>query len=136
MSPLVSQFVKHVDFAEWVQNTTHQTCFANGPFHRIEAAADNSFRTHNTCNGASYFAQNIVSTGDGFLSCCDGVGCLLSCFQPRIQYRHRYHPNTMLHAGRQCRNFWEQPLVCWTSHHLVWISLRTTVWANDYHCRS
>jgi hypothetical protein len=56
---------------------------------------------------------------------------MLYRLETRVDDRHRYHPDAVLHTRRQCRNLGEDTLVGWAGHDLVRVSLRSTVRANN-----
>ena len=131
MGPLVFQLVQDVDIAEWTQDVSHQSRFANGALNRIKPRPDCTFRTDHSGDGAGHLAEDIISACHGLLAGRHCICDLLCCLQSWIDYRHGDHHDTMLDALRKAGDFWEEALVCWTRHDLMWISLTPTIGTNN-----
>ena len=64
------------------------------------------------------------------------MGDLLGCLQSRVDDRDGDHPYTMLYAGWQHGDLWEEALVRRTGHYLIRVSFRAAIWAHDDDCRA
>ena len=128
--PHVAQFVEHVDFPKGAQHAAHQAGFAHGFLDGVEAVADYALCADDAGDARGDFAEHVESACDCFLARGHGVSQMLHGLEARVDDRHRYHPDTVLHTRRQCRHLGEDTLVGWASHDLVGVSLGSTVGAN------
>ena len=131
MRPLIPQLVEQIDVAERAEHAAHEPGLSHGLLDGVEAVIDRALRADDACQAAGYLPGHVERARHGLLSRRDGVGEMLHRLQPRVDDRHRDHPNAMLHAGRQKRDLGKQALIRRTGHDLVWVALGPAIRTHD-----
>ena len=131
MRPEILQLVEQIDIAKRTEDVAHQPGLSNRFLDRIKPRPHGPLCAHNTRNRTRHFAQHIVRPRHRFLPRSHGLRELLRARHPRVDQRHRHHPDAVLHAGREHRDLGEDTLVRRAREDLVRIAFRAAVRPDD-----